>query len=200
MNQGRPSLKTEEVEAFKGRVCRAALCLISEGGPQALSFRALANLIDSSHTRVHRYFPNKEALLDAVREYAFGLFADALEQGTDGLEHPVQRLAVTGQNYIQFGQDEPQAFQALFSKLERDNTKRGHNQIRAWTAIRGPIGDAIEQGFLLGDADVLAHVFWSATHGLVSLNLTGNIKPEVAFGDVVQTALGGLMRGHGSQN
>ena len=199
MSQGRPSLNLEEVEAFQDKVCRAALEIISENGTEALSFRALASLIDSSHTRVHRYFPNKAALLDAVRDYAFGLFADALERGTEGIDHPIQRLAITGTNYIQFGDEDPEAFHALFNKLDRNNTVRTNNQIRAWAAIRDPLGEAIEQNFLQGDPDVLAHVFWSTTHGMVSLRLTGNIKPDVKFEDVVQTALGGLMRGHGVQ-
>ncbi len=198
MSGGRPAYKEEEVEAFKKDVCRAALELISEKGTDALSFRALARLLDSSHTRVHRYLPNKEAVLAAVRDYAYGLFADALGEGVDGNDDPTKRLRIAGQNYFQFAHSDPQAFHVLFNNVDPGSHIRSENQLRAWAAIRGPIAESVEQGYLVGDADVLTHVFWAAIHGIVTLSLTGNVKEEVDINDVLNATFDGLRRGHGA--
>lgn len=199
MSGGRPAYKAEEIEAFKADVCRAALKLISEQGQDALSFRTLARLIGSSHTRVHRYLANKEAVMDAVREYAYGRFAEALERGAGGIDDPGLRLNATGRAYFRFAHDDPQAFSVLFGNVDPEQRMQSENQRRAWSAIRVPIADAIRQGQLTGDADVLSYVFWGAIHGVTTLSLSGNVKADVDIDDVLRATIDGLNRGHGAR-
>lgn len=196
MKRGRPANPPEEVDEFKQRVCKVALRLISKHGVEGLSFRTLARELGSSHTRVHGYFDNKEAVIRAVRDYAFGEFARALEATGDEEADPMECVRLRGAAYYRFARERPQAFHVLFSGLEPDRTMQTDNQHRAWNAIRGPVQRAIERDLLTGDPDVLAHVFWAAIHGVTMLSISGNLKQEVDVGDVLDATYTGLRAGH----
>lgn len=197
MKRGRPANPSEQVDEFKQEVCKAALRLISRHGVEGLSFRTLARELGSSHTRVHGYFENKQAIIRAVRDYAFGEFARALEETGDVEADPMECVRLRGAAYYRFARERPQAFHVLFSGLEPDRTLQTDNQHRAWNAIREPVRRAIERGLLTGDPDVLAHVFWAAIHGVTMLSLSGNVKEEVEVGDVLEATYTGLRAGHG---
>jgi hypothetical protein len=49
-------------------------------------------------------------------------------------------------------------------------------QIRGWEPLQRGVAAAIASGALAGDATHLAHVFWAAVHGIVSLHLAGTYK------------------------
>jgi AcrR family transcriptional regulator len=105
MKRGRPANPPEEVDEFKQKVCKVALRLISKHGVEGLSFRNLARGLGSSHTRVHGYFENKEAIIRAVRDYAFGEFAHALEETGDEQADPMECVRLRGAAYYRFAQE-----------------------------------------------------------------------------------------------
>jgi AcrR family transcriptional regulator len=196
MKRGRPAYPPEEVDEFKQKVCRVALHLVSKHGVEGLSFRTLARALGSSHTRVHGYFENKEAIIRAVRDYAFGEFAHALEETGDEQADAMECVRLRGAAYYRFARERPQAFHVLFSGLEPNRRLQTDNEHRAWNAIRSPIQSAITNGLLAGDPDVLTYVFWAAVHGVTMLSISGNIKQEVDVGDVLAATFAGLRAGH----
>ena len=199
MAQGRPSYSAEDIEAFKHEVCRAALRIVSVEGQSALSFRGLAKVLGCSHTRVHGYYPNKQALIEALRDFAFGEFAEALESSTVEIENPRDRLLQAGQTYFKFAHEDREAFQVLFSTIVPVKRFTTDNEQRAWNAIQQPIAAAIDAGYLVGDPDTLTHVFWSAIHGITNLSMTGNIKYGTNIDEILNLIFSGLRRGHGPQ-
>lgn len=193
---GRPAYSEATIRAFKALICREAIKLVSERGIDGLSFRTLASRLGCSHTRVHRYYPNRETLLWAVRDYAYGLFMRALGEGARHAEGSV--LRAIGRAYFNFAHDEPDAFVMLFGSAPPADREPGPNQRHAWKAISEPISAAVTAGHLQGDPDVLTYVFWSAIHGVTSLSLSGNFKPGVDPLEVLESTFDGLGRGHGT--
>jgi len=197
MAQGRPSYSAKEIEVFRHEVCRAALRIISKEGLATLSFRGLAKALNCSHTRVHRYYTNKEALIQAVKDYAFGEFAEALESAVADIGMPTEKMRQAGRAYFNFAHQDPEAFRVLFSGIDPVKPLETVNERRAWNAISQPITAAVADGDLEGDPDTLTYVFWSALHGITTLSLSGNIKQGTDISDVLHLILAGLRRGHG---
>src|SRR5919202_2146998 len=66
-----PSLRQEHRAATRRRILRAVIDLLAEHHPAALSMPAVAARSAVSIPTIYRYFPTKEALLDAAA--MFGL-------------------------------------------------------------------------------------------------------------------------------
>ncbi len=194
----RPRHSLEEIERFKTEVCIAALKLIGSGGITSLTFRALANELGSSHTRVHRYFQDREAIVDAVREYAFGQFAGHIGLDIREFASPVDALDSIVDGYLSFAQKEPDCFGVLFNKVSDPWLLRSPNRHAVWEAIRQPISHCVNEGYLEGDVDLLTNVVWSAIHGMTTLILTGNVNAQSQ--QVKQLLFNGLMKGHAGRS
>ena len=58
--------------------------------------------------------------------------------------------------------------------------------------------DAVAQGLLAGDPVVIGHIFWAGLHGLIMLELSGQLGPEPGFetlrGAMVQAIVFGLRK------
>ncbi len=70
---GRPARLTREVILDK------ALAMLRESGGQDLAIRQLAQRLETVPGNLYTYFPNKEALLDALAEHALGSLDISLE-------------------------------------------------------------------------------------------------------------------------
>ena len=195
MNKGRPASTPQEVEDYKNQVCSTALRLVSEKGLEGFSFRRLATELDSSHTRVHRYFQDKEAIMIAVKDYAYGKFSEALESATKVPGDPLQTIEHCGDAYFQFAHSNPHAFQILFSNSETNRGMQSHNEGRAWNTLITPVTEAVDAGLFEGNPEVIARGFWSLIHGITCLSLSGSIQSEAEIKEALQTARTALQRG-----
>ncbi|MGK2947091.1 MAG: TetR/AcrR family transcriptional regulator [Acidimicrobiales bacterium] len=61
-----PSLREDQRKATRDRIVRAVATLVAEGHPSAVSVPAVARQAGVGVATVYRYFPTKEALLDAA--------------------------------------------------------------------------------------------------------------------------------------
>lgn len=64
----RPRQSQAKVEAMRERILDAALELLHDEGPDALSIRAIADRASVSHMVLYTYFENRAALIAALRE------------------------------------------------------------------------------------------------------------------------------------
>lgn len=194
----RSSLTPEEIEAFRGALCRAAERRFAEEGYAGVTLRGLARDLGCSPMTPYRYFRDKEAIFAAVRASAFARFADAQEAAAAGESEPLARLAALHGAYVRFALEEPHAYRIMF-ELEQPDTP-GHPELekqerRAWQALRDAVGEAVAGGRLHGDPEVLAHVFWASVHGLVALRLAGKLRLGVRFDALEGALLDALLRG-----
>ena len=195
----RAALSTDEVQAFRDRICDAAAHLFAEQGYEAVTLRSVAAAVGCSPMTPYRYFPGgKDEIFAAVRAASFGEFADATIRSADGIEDPFERLAAGGREYVRFALDRPDQYRLMF---ELGQPMTDHPEVmaqgeRAWAPLRENVEAAIEAGVLAGDADTVAHVMWSALHGLVSLHLAGKLQMGRSIEDLIEPVLTTLALGN----
>jgi AcrR family transcriptional regulator len=191
----RPSLRPEEVERFRQRLCEAALLRIAERGYAGVTLRGLARDLGCSYATPYRYFRDKEAIFAAVRALAYERFGNALEAAARELHDPEQRLRAMVKGYLDFAAAEPEAYRIMM-ELELPGPDhhpeywaKERQTLEVWEA---ELVRAVEAGVLAGDPATIAHVFWAGVHGAVSLHLGGKLilgRPIEALGSAVTDAL-----------
>ena len=89
-----PTLRASQAAATRRRIVDGLLAVLTEDHPATLSVPAVARRAGVSVATVYRYFPTKEALLDAGSEVADQLIEQSGgPDGLDGLEAFLRRAA-----------------------------------------------------------------------------------------------------------
>ena len=195
----REALSTDEVQAFRERICEAAAHLFAETGYEAVTLRSVAALVGCSPMTPYRYFPGgKDEIFAAVRAASFGEFADASSASVEGIEDPFERLTAGGREYIRFALERPDQYRLMF---ELTQPLTGHPEVmrqaeRAWAPLREIVEGAIDAGVLSGHPDTVAHVVWAGLHGLVSLHLAGKLQMGRSIEDLIEPVLTTLALGN----
>jgi len=175
-------LSSEDVEAFRGRLCEAAEKLFADHGIEAVTMRELAQALGVSPMTPYRYFKDKDAILAAVRAAAFGRFAARLESAIGQPADPLHSSRAAGQAYIDFALSEPQAYRLMFDlsqPTEGDYPDLQDAIVRARRTMTVHIEAMIQAGLLEGDAELIGHMFWSVLHGMLMLQLTDKLAPTI---------------------
>ncbi len=170
----------------------AAKLFVAEAG---FSMRRLAAEVGCSAMAPYRYFPDKQALLAAVRAAAFERLAAALAGVVKGRRH---RAADIGEAYVRFAFENREAYKLMFDLTQPDETDFPELAAAAGRARDGMnryVHELVEAGVLKGDPIELGYVFWATIHGLIVLQLAGRLPPDPGFERLRLTALGALMRG-----
>jgi AcrR family transcriptional regulator len=176
-------LSEAAVGEFRERLIDAAERLFAAHGLEAVTMRQLAGELGVSPMTPYRYFADKDAILATVRARAFRRHAEALEaaraaKGASDLEGS----SSVGRAYVRFALDHPEAYKLMFD-VEQPNAADYPELIAAGDRSRANmtahLRDLIEAGVLPPDtdADLIGHMFWSALHGALQLQLAGMTKP-----------------------
>jgi len=174
----RPTLRPDEIESFKTRLCEAAMEMFAREGYEAVTLRALAEKLGCSHALPYRYFADKDEIFAAVRGLGFERFADKLVRAVKGVEDPEQRLRVLARAYFRFALREPHAYRIMFELRQREDGAHAHyraKELRSWQVLLESVELAVQAGVLTGDPETVAHVLWAGLHGLVSLHLSDKL-------------------------
>ena len=175
---GRQRFSAEEVEAQRAQLVSAAERLFAVYGYEGVTLRGIAKSLGRSHTAAYRYFGGKSEIFAAARIAAYDRFAERQEQVAREVDEPRERLACLGAAYVQFAIDEPDAYRLMFElkpppEVGSDAMSRAEE--RTWLPLRDSIVAAVDAGLLAHDPEQLAHLFWAALHGIVSLHLAGKL-------------------------
>jgi AcrR family transcriptional regulator len=163
-------------------------------------------------TAIYHHFRNKDALLTELASLDFRALAAAFQK-IGRIEDPIERLARVGEAYVEFALAHPMQYQLMFMtpKPEAVIAKRlgaihGDPAQDAYTFVRDRCAEAIASGRLradVTDADELAQMLWSSTHGILALQMVKKEGP-IPWRDARKTArrigeaiLGGLTRDPG---
>ncbi|WP_123745440.1 TetR/AcrR family transcriptional regulator [Saccharothrix texasensis] len=186
-----PRPKTHD-DALRGRLLERAGELLSTEGPGALSLRRLAADVNTSTTAVYSLFGGKPALLNAVYEEAFRRFGERIAT-VPQTDDPVEDLVQIGLAYRESALADPQFYLVMFSKVvpnfePSDETKEA--AVQTFLPVVRDVGRAIESGaFTREPPERIALAMWGMVHGLVSLELNGNLPPGVEIAPVYERAL-----------
>lgn len=133
----------------------------------AVTTRRLADRIEYSQPVLYSHFANMEAIVHAVAVQGFAELACALRRARDTGGRPEQLLREMACAYVEFGQEQPALYDAMFVRatdIAFGRPETPEPLQRAFAELREVIA-------MFGDhdPDTDAEIFWSALHGLVTL-------------------------------
>ncbi|MEY4579370.1 MAG: hypothetical protein RL701_4073 [Pseudomonadota bacterium] len=175
------ALSPADIEAFRERLCDVAERLFATHGPDGVTLRQLADELGVSSMTPYRYFADKDAILAAVRTRAFQRFAEAMEKV------PVPAAALKarssgGSAYIEFALKNRAAYRLMFD-THQPTFEAYPDLVTAMARARLTMGAALRElaaaRKFKGDVELISHMFWSALHGAVMLELSNLLHPPL---------------------
>lgn len=137
--------------------------------------RRIAHAVGASTMVVYTHLGDKDGVIDAVLEHAFGGFAAAL--GAVSEADPWGHLRALGHAYRGFALANPAAYRLLFGRASPSRTIPA-SAGRAFESLTRAIGRcmaALDRP--ARDIEPAALSVWATTHGIVSLELAGACPP-----------------------
>jgi AcrR family transcriptional regulator len=150
------TLTTDRADAVRAAVKRVALTQLEQGGPSAVALNAIARELGVSGPALYRYFKNRDALMTALVEDAYGDLADALADAP-----------ALAQAYRAWALAQPHRYRLLFSAPFPGYDPHQPQLVAA--AQR-----SMEQLLKIEPDETRAVTMWSRMHGHVSLEIEGN--------------------------
>jgi AcrR family transcriptional regulator len=193
----------------------AAIPILRDGGPEALTLRAVARAAGVSQTAPYRHFADRAELVAAVAEAGFrrlhARLVDAARAPAATLGQPpatarggLQAIAMA---YVRFALEHPAEYRVMFggemAALAASRRDLATARDDVFALLRGGIATLQEQGLVRdGDTRAIALTAWALVHGLVMLALDGQMSgPEGASPEeLTRTATGLLMFGMAGDN
>jgi AcrR family transcriptional regulator len=118
----------EDAEQLRQDLLRATLELFAEGGPQALTTRAIAARVGVSQMTAYRYFANKAELVEGVWHQIGLELVTQIRQALQGVEGGRARHRVATAAALNFWEDRPDAFALLFGFTDAGPARRAPPQ------------------------------------------------------------------------
>lgn len=182
--------------SLRARLLDRAGELFSEGGPEALSLRKLATDAGTSTTAVYSLFGGKPGLLRALYIEALDRFITHLRAG-GVTDDPTEDLLHLGLAYRRSAIDDPHLYAIVFADsipgFQPDKEAREHASA-ALDLLRDTIRRCVEEKlFVEQPIDRLALATWALIHGLVSLELSGNLPDEFTSPEIYESTLRGVV-------
>lgn len=163
-------------------IIQAAEEIVEARGPDALSMRDVADLIDYSASNLYEYFANKEELLAAVANEALMRLGTHVRQKSTGLA-PRERLLAYGRSYLEFARTHSELYLLTFGRRMTDFLQTDMEKVpSSYNLLLQLIKEGIEAGDFVPRPDFglqeMAFGCWSLVHGIAMLRLT---MPDVSW-------------------
>jgi AcrR family transcriptional regulator len=181
-----------------------ALRLLEDGGPEAVTMRAVAAAAGITPMAIYHHFPNREALLQQVTDREFERLLGFMQERQRGRAAQASHRAMLSelmQGYIDYALEHPRIFDFVFSR-ERPGARKFPDDFHA---RRSPtlnvLADAVEAAMKArelrkGDMWEIAFEIWALVHGYVSLHRAGRFKlAPKQFRELCQRAVDRLFDG-----
>jgi AcrR family transcriptional regulator len=202
MAMGRAALTADDHAAFRAAMRGVATRRFAKLGEAGVTMRGLADDLGCSAMTPYRYFRDKDEIFAMVRVAAIEAFADAQERAYATEVDPVRRLHALGRAYVAYALAHPDQYRVMFQLERRGDRKRAEPAeaaMRGWLPMRNTIAEAVAAGAMRGDPDEIAHVSWSALHGLVTLHFAGKLRLGRALDSLVEPTIDLLLAGARAQ-
>src|ERR1700761_1166996 len=178
--------KEKQKMEIRKLILDASMKLFVEEGFESVTIRKIADLIEYSPTTVYLYFKDKDEIFAALHDVGFQKMAE-FNKDLDTIRNPLLRLHKMGENYIQFGMENPEYYSLMFIDLE-PMEKLAEEGCEEWKPGDGAIArlkatviECIEKGYLQNDDPLLVSLsIWSFVHGLMSLAIRERMEKFVS--------------------
>ena len=169
--------RTRAREETRDRILDAARQMFVRQGYEETTMRAIADKIEYTPTAIYHHFRSKDALLTELASSDFRALATAFHR-IGRIEDPIERLGRIGDAYVEFALGHPMQYQLMFMTRKPEdviaNGIHGDPTQDAYAILTEACTAAIGSGRLRSDftdADELAQMLWSSTHGLLALQM-----------------------------
>jgi AcrR family transcriptional regulator len=173
---------------LRDALVRAALRQAEQGGPEAISLKALAKQLGVSQPAPYRHFADREALLVAVTAEAFRQFNAMLG---DAIRKPSKRskLSRIARATLDFGLRRNGIYRLMFATRTKAGAPKGSELHQAAMETFGLLLEALGPPAPRFLRERHALSIWSGVHGAVMLAeqglLTGNAA-QIGIEDLVE--------------
>jgi AcrR family transcriptional regulator len=175
--------------------------LLADEGPDALTTRRIAAEADSSTMVVYTYFGGMSELVRAMVHEGFARLQRYLTH-VRPTDDPVADMALLGRAYRHNALANAHLYAVMFGgatlggfSLTEDD--RQHGRYTLTNVIECATRCIAAGRFRAGDAELVAHQMWSATHGLITLELGHYLIEPYDAECCFEAQLVGLMVGAG---
>lgn len=182
----------------------AAHALLSAGGPEALTVRAIATRAGMSTMNVYSRFGGKDGVLDELFSHGFRQLAEQMRRAPTTVD-PLADLRRCGHEYRRFARERATTYSLMFERPVpeyRPSLAARTVAMDALVLLAERVERAMAEGALRrGDPFVAASALWSLVHGLASLEAAtahdhddGEPSP-FEWDDIADVAVDGLLAG-----
>ncbi len=191
-------LSEEDIAEFRARLIAAAERLFAEHGLEAVTMRQLASELGVSPMTPYRYFKDKDDILAAVRADGFDRFSQAQEDAFAMPGTAPEKASEVYRAYLRFAFEHPHAYKLMFDlsqPTEHDYPELVRAGERARATMRRHVDALLDAGLIEGDPAMVAHVFWTALHGAVVLEMAGKLDPGLDAATISREAFRLMIEG-----
>ncbi|WP_020668210.1 TetR/AcrR family transcriptional regulator [Amycolatopsis nigrescens] len=179
-------------EALRLKLLDRAGELISAEGPKALSLRKLAADVGTSTTAVYSLFGSKPDLVTALYMEGFRRFQARMAR-LEPTGDPAEDLVRLGLTYRESALTDPQLYSVMFTKVV-PGFEAGEEAKDLANSALAPLVHTVRAGIEAGvfadvPPEVIAVSSWGLVHGLVTLELNGNLPEDFDVASSYESAL-----------
>ncbi|MQY22153.1 TetR/AcrR family transcriptional regulator [Nocardia macrotermitis] len=146
------------------RILDAAVALLTEAGPAALSTRAVATAAGVQTPTLYRLFGDKDALLDAIASFGFESYLAEKRAFVPSMD-PIEDLRRGWETHVEFGLANPAIYTLMYANPRPGRHPAAVIENRA--ILRGMLDRANEHGLLRVPVDAAVTAIEASTTGAV---------------------------------
>ncbi len=164
------------VASTRDKLVEAAAHLLDQGGPAAVTLRAVADKCGISHNAPYKHFASKQALLAAIASRELSRNADAQPRAR-GRADPLSKLRQMIHGYVRWARARPERFKLTFQAWSQSTDELTQAAGAARQRLIQAVSDAMESGQIVsGDAERVAYLILALAHGAADLALGGHLS------------------------
>jgi AcrR family transcriptional regulator len=177
--------KEKQKQDIKKMILDASMQLFIEQGFEHVTMRKIADLIEYSPTTVYLYFKDKNEIFFQLHELGFQKLVE-MNKNLAEIQNPLLRLYKMGENYINFGMNNPEFYDVMFiqrapmevlAQMEVCDWSVGDT---AFDALKNLLVECMEKGLIQkAPIEAVAMAIWGMVHGLVSLAIRERLNKMV---------------------
>ena len=161
----------------RAALVEAGVELARSGGPDAVVLREVTRMVGVVPNAAYRHFPDRDALLAAVRDAAIRQLAQRMAEGMRhvrarrGAPRGAQRrLSAVGQAYLEFARTEPGLFDTAFATLEHPLESAPGDEPGPFDLLKAALDELVEARILEpARRPTVEYPIWATVHGLAVL-------------------------------
>ena len=193
------SIEGDRFAKQRAEIVDAAVSIVTEAGPQALTTRRLADAAGVTTMTIYSRFGGMESVSSAVFNVGFAQLTERL-RAVEATAAAAQDVLESCRAYRRFGVENPGLYSIMFERaIPLDPESTSSAAAESFDELVGRISRLV--GPAGGTATVRAHAYglWALCHGLVNLETTGmGTSKRVAdtnttFDTAVSTFIDGLV-------